>query len=94
MCRLILLDGFCRSVLCQRFRQRGRRVRPADRDMVRRHPPAIADICQFAVTGMVLRLGGQSKMIAKSFLKAFKIAVIIRTTCSVAINYSAVGARS
>ena len=44
MCRLILLDGFCRSVLCQRFRQRGRRVRPADRDMVQRHPPAIADI--------------------------------------------------
>jgi hypothetical protein len=33
-------------------------------------------------------------MIAKRFLKAFKIAVIIRTTCSVAINYSAVGARS
>jgi len=56
--------------------------------------PRYPTYCQFAVTGMVLGLGGQSKMIAKSFLKAFKIAVIIRTTCSVAINYSAVGARS
>jgi hypothetical protein len=40
---------------------------------------------------VVLALGGQSKMIAKSFLKSFKIAVIIRATCSAAINYSAVG---
>jgi hypothetical protein len=34
---------------------------------------------QFAITdgGVVLGLGGQSKMIPKSFLKSFKIAVII-----------------
>ena len=78
-CRLILLGGFCRSVPCQRFRQHGRRVREAGRGTFGHARPRRLTYYQFAITdgGVVLGLGGQSKMIPKSFLKSFKIAVII-----------------
>ena len=63
----------------QRFRPRSGRVREADRDMFGHAGPRRLTYYQFAITdgGVVLGLGGQSKMIPKSFLKSFKIAVII-----------------